>query len=163
MSLLRIDDAATLPNRLRQAQERPTATRISAGMHRSSLTAAVLAATLVADAHGVRSLSLYLVLAAIPLLAWTALAYFGELVEGRAAEDTGALNVGLAAMALALVVLGAGVRAHALEGEALPALGTSAVVGATCLLGLQLVVALTTRFSRERLVAAVRAARSDVR
>jgi hypothetical protein len=128
-------------------------------MHRSSLTAAVLAATLVADAHGASSLSLYLVLAAIPLLAWTVLAYFGDLVEGSAAEDTGALNVGLAAIALALVVLGAGVRAHALEGEALPALGTSAVVGATCLLALQLAVALGTRFSRERIVAALRGAR----
>jgi len=73
-------------------------------MHRSSLTAALLAATLVADANGAHSLALYLVLAAIPALAWTSLAYFGELVDGRAADDTGALNVGLASLALALVV-----------------------------------------------------------
>ena len=128
-------------------------------MHRSSLTAALLAATLVADAQGARTLSLYLVLAAIPAVAWTALAYYGNLVDGSAAEDTGALHVGLAALALALVVLGAGLRAHALEGEALPALGTSAVVGAVALLGLQLAVGLTTRLSRERIVAALRAAR----
>src|SRR5215208_776409 len=109
-------------------------------MHRSSLSAAVLAATLVADAQGARSVSLYLVLAAIPTVAWTALAYFGELVDGRAAEDTGALFVGLSALAVALVVLAAAVRANAVEGAALPALGTSAVVGAVGLLGLQLVV-----------------------
>lgn len=129
-------------------------------MHRSALTAAILVATLVADAHGARSLALYLALAAIPALAWTALAHFGQLVDGRAADDTGALDVGLSALALALVVLAAGVRAHALAGEALPALGTSALVGAIGLLGLQLTVAVTTRFSRERVRAAVRAARA---
>jgi len=129
-------------------------------MHRSSLTAALLAATLVADAQGARALSLYLVLAAIPAVAWTALSYFGELVDGSAAEDTGALYVGLSAIAVVLVVLGAGVRGHALEGEALPALGTSAVVGAVAVLALQVAVALGTRFSRERVVAAVRAARA---
>ena len=128
-------------------------------MHRSSLTAALLAATLVADAHGAGSVSLYLVLAAIPAVAWTALAYFGDLVEGSAAEDTGALNVGLTSLALALVVLGAGVRANAVEGAALPAIGTSAVVGAVALLALQLTVVLVTRCSRQRIVAALRAAR----
>jgi hypothetical protein len=128
-------------------------------MHRPVLTAAILAAALVADAQGAHSLSFYLVLAAIPALAWTALANFAELVEGRAADDTGALNVGLSALALGLVVLGAGVRAHALAGE-VPALGTSAVVGALALLGLQLAIAVATRFSRERVVEAVRAARA---
>jgi len=160
MNLLRIDDAARVPKALFSVQERPTDRRISAGMHRSGLTAALLVATLVADANGARSLSLYLVLAAIPLVAWTALAYFGDLVDGSAAEDTGALDVGLSAIAVAFVVLAAGVRGHALEGEALPALGTSAVVGAVTVLGLQLCVAVTTRFSRERLVAALRAART---
>jgi hypothetical protein len=129
-------------------------------MHRSSLTAALLAATLAADANGARSLALYLVLAAIPALAWTSLAYFGALVDGSAAEDTGALNVGLASLALALVVLGAGVRANALDGGAIPALGSSAVVGAAGLLCLQLAIGLATRFSRERIVAALRAARA---
>ena len=129
-------------------------------MHRSSLTAAILVAALVADAHGARSLSFYLVLAAIPALSWTALAHFAELVDGRAADDTGALNVGLSALALALVVLGAGVRAHALAGEALPALGTSALVGALALIGLQLTIAVVTRFSRARVLEAVRAARA---
>jgi hypothetical protein len=159
MNLLRIDDAARLTNSLRRAQERPTSRRISAGMHRSSITAAILVAALVADAHGAGALSFYLVLAAIPALSWTALTHFAELVDGRAAEDTGALNVGLSALALALVVLGAGVRAHALAGE-VPALGTSALVGALALLGLQLMVAVATRFSRERVLAAVRAARA---
>ena len=129
-------------------------------MHRSSVTAAILVAALVADAHDARSLSMYLALVAIPALAWTALSHFAELVDGRAADDTGALNVGLSALALALVVLGAGVRAHALAGEALPALGTSALVGALALLGLQLTIAVTTRFSRARVVEAVRAARA---
>src|SRR6266542_2655221 len=85
-------------------------------MHRWSLTAALLAATRAADANGAHARALARVLAAIPALAWTSLAYFGELVDGRAADDTGALNVGLASLALALVVLGAGARANALDG-----------------------------------------------
>ena len=123
------------------------------------LPVTLLLSVLVADAQNAHSLALYLSLAAIPAAAWAALAHFGDLVDGTAAEDTGALHVGLSALALFLVVVAAGVRAHALEGAAIPALGTSAIVGAAALLGLQLAVAVAVKFSRERLVAAVRAAR----
>src|SRR6266540_3503981 len=141
-------DAASLPKRLPRKRNVRRVGESPGNMHRSSLTAALLAATLVADANGAHSLALYLVLAAIPALAWTSLAYFGDLVDGSAADDTGALNVGLASLALAL------------DGGAIPALGSSAVVGAAALVGLQLAVGLFTRFSRERILAAVRAARA---
>jgi hypothetical protein len=129
-------------------------------MQRSLLSAALLLAALTADARDARTVALYLVLAAIPAGAWAALAYFGDLVDGSAAEDTGALHVGLSALALLLVVLAAAVRAQALEGSAVPALGASALVGALALVALQLAVAIAANASRERITAALKIARN---
>lgn len=117
---------------------------------------------MVADGAGGRSLAFYLVLAAIPAVAVSALSFFGDLVEGSADDEAGALYVGLTSLALFLLVIGAAVRANALRDAALPALGTSTVVGALALIGLQLTVWISLRLSRERLVNVMHSHASDV-
>ena len=97
-------------------------------------------------------MALYLALAAIPAVAVAALSFFGDLVEGGADAEAGALYVGLTSLALILLVIGGAVRANALGGDAIPALGVSTLVGALALLGLQLAVWTSLRLSRERLV-----------
>jgi len=106
--------------------------------------------------------ALYLVLASIPAVAVTALSFFAELVEGSADTEAGAVYVGLTSLALLLLLLGAAVHAHTLEGAAVPALGASAVVGALALLGLQLAVWTSLRLSRDRLVNAQHSPAPDV-
>jgi len=126
---------------------------------RTAPSATLLAAAVLVD---VRSLAFYLVLAAIPVVAVAALSFFGDLVEGSADDEAGALYVGLTSLALLLLVIGAAARANALQAAALPALGTSAVVGALALIGLQLTVWVSLRLSRERLVNVLHSHASDV-
>jgi hypothetical protein len=129
---------------------------------RAALSASLLVSTILVDGAGAHTLALYLVLAAIPAVAVSALSFFGDLVEGSADDEAGALYVGLTSLALVLLVIGAAVRANALSDAALPALGTSAVVGALALIGLQLTVWLSLRISRERLVSVLHSHASDV-
>jgi hypothetical protein len=129
---------------------------------RTALSAALLLAAVVADGAGARSPALYLVLASIPAVAVAALSFFGDLVEGSADDEAGALYVGLTSLALVLLVVGAAVRANALRDAALPALGTSAVVGALALIGLQLAVWISLNLSRERLVDVLHSNASDL-
>ena len=106
----------------------------------------------VADGEHARGVALYLVLAAIPAVAVTALSFFGDLVEGSADSDAGAVYVGLTSLALVLLLIGAAVRANTLDHSAIPALGVSTLVGALTLLGLQLAVWTSLRLSRDRVV-----------
>jgi hypothetical protein len=131
-------------------------------MPRTALSVSLLLAAVAADGAGARSLAFYLVLAAIPAVAVAALAFFGDLVEGSADDEAGALYVGLTALALILLVIGASVRANALRDAALPALGVSAVVGALALVALQLTVWVLLRVSRERLTDVLHGHASDV-
>jgi hypothetical protein len=131
-------------------------------MPRTALSASLLLAALAADGAGARSLAFYLVLAAIPAVAVSALAFFGDLVEGSADDEAGALYVGLTSLALVLLVIGAAVRANALRDAALPALGVSAVVGALALVALQLIVWVSLHVSRERLVDVLHSHASDL-
>jgi len=82
---------------------------------RSALTSALLVAALVADT---RIVAYYLVLAAIPAAAIASLGYYGELVDGGADAETGALNVGLSALALLLCVISAAARSNGGERSA---------------------------------------------
>ena len=131
-------------------------------MPRTALSVSLLLAAVIADSGGARSLAFYLVLAAIPAVAVAALSFFGDLVEGSADDEAGALYVGLTGLALVLLVIGAAVRANALRDAALPALGTSAVVGALALIGLQLTVWTSLHLSRARLVNVLHSRASDV-
>ena len=101
------------------------------------------------------ALGLYVALAAIPALAFAALSAYGELVDGSADAEAGALNVGLVALALLLAVIGAAARANALD-SAVPALGYSTLVGALALLGIRFAVWWGLNVTRARLTAALR-------
>jgi hypothetical protein len=122
------------------------------GVRRCAISAALVLGAVVADGQHARGVALYLVLAAIPAVAVTALSFFGDLVEGSADSDAGAVYVGLTSLALVLLLIGAAVRANTLAHSAIPALGVSTLVGALTLLGLQLAVWTSLRLSRERLV-----------
>src|SRR5947209_15378255 len=115
---------------------------------RSAVTSALLVAALVADA---RIVAYYLVLAAIPAAAVAALGHYGELVDGSADAESGALNVGLSALALLLCVVSAVARTN---GGA--ALGVTAVVAALALFSVQFAVWTALHVSRERIVASLR-------
>jgi hypothetical protein len=121
-------------------------------VRRSAISAALVLGAVVADGQHARTVALYLVLAAIPAVAMTALSFFGDLVDGSADAEAGAVYVGLTSLALILLLIGAAVRANTLADGAIPALGVSALVGALALLGLQLAVWTSLRLSRERVV-----------
>jgi hypothetical protein len=121
-------------------------------VRRSAISASLVLGAVVADGEHARTVALYLVLAAIPAVAVAALSFFGDLVEGSADSEAGAVYVGLTSLALILLVIGAAVRANTLAGGAIPALGVSTLIGALALLGLQLAVWTSLRLSRERLV-----------
>jgi hypothetical protein len=121
-------------------------------VRRSAISAALVLGAVIADGQHERSVALYLVLAAIPAVAMTALSFFGDLVDGSADAEAGAVYVGLTSLALILLLIGAAVRANTLADGAIPALGVSALVGALALLGLQLAVWTSLRLSRERVV-----------
>jgi len=126
------------------------------------ISAALVLGAVVADGEHARGVALYLVLAAIPAVAVTALSFFGDLVEGSADSDAGAVYVGLSSLALVLLLIGAAVRANTLAHSAIPALGVSTLVGALTLLGLQLAVWTSLRLSRERLVNVQRSPARDM-
>jgi len=121
-------------------------------VRRSAISAALVLGAVVAAAAGARAAALYLVLAAIVAVALAGLSFFGELVEGSADTEAGAIYVGLTTLSLVLLVLGAAVRSNTLADQAVPALGLSTLVGALVLLGVQLAVWSSLRLSRDRLV-----------
>src|SRR5262249_40258752 len=91
-------------------------------VRRSLISAALVLGAVVADGADARELTLYLVLAAIPAVAIAALGFFGELVEGSADAEAGAVYVGLSSLALVLLVIGAAVRSNTLPDHAVSAL-----------------------------------------
>jgi hypothetical protein len=121
-------------------------------MPRSVPPAALLVGAVLADGGGAHSLALTLVLLAIPAVSIAALSFFGELADGSADRDAGALYVGLTSIALVLLVIGAAVRSSGVPHSGVPALGVSTVVGALALLGLQLTVRTWLHVSRNGVV-----------
>ena len=132
------------------------------GVRRSALSTALVLGAVVAASADARTLALYLVLAAVPTVAVTALSFFGDLAEGRADDEAGAVYVGLTTLALVLLVVGAAVRGNTLQEGPVPALGTSTLVAALALLGLQLAVWVSLRLKRERVVNVPHSPASDV-
>ncbi len=131
-------------------------------MRRSAISAALVLGAVAAAGAGARAAALYLVLAAIVAVALAALSFFGELVEGSADAEAGAIYVGLTTLTLVLLVLGAAVRSNTLADQAVPALGLSTLVGALVLLSVQLAVWGSLRMSRDRLVNVRHRPASDV-
>jgi hypothetical protein len=138
---------------LRSTREGPSGAGANVSrVRRSAISSALVLGAVVAAAAGARGAALYLVLAAIPAVAIAALSHFGELVEGSADAEAGAVYVGLSTLALVLLVLGAAVRSHTLADQAVPALGLSTLVGALVLLAVQFAVWGSLHMSRYRLV-----------
>jgi hypothetical protein len=131
-------------------------------VRRSAISAALVLGAVAAAGAGARAAALYLVLAAIVAVALAALSFFGELVEGSADAEAGAIYVGLTTLTLVLLVLGAAVRSNTLADQAVPALGLSTLVGALVLLSVQLAVWGSLRMSRDRLVNVRHRPASDV-
>ena len=131
-------------------------------VRRSAISAALVVGAVAADGEQAHGLALYLLLAAVTAVAFTALSFFGDLVEGSADQEAGALYVGLTSLALVLLVIGAAVHANTLDGASVPALGASTVVAALALLGLQLAVWTSLHLTRVRLVKARRSPTPDV-
>jgi uncharacterized membrane protein YdcZ (DUF606 family) len=115
-------------------------------MTRRALSPSLVVAAVLADAQGEHRLAFYALLAAIPVLAATAIGAFGEYVEGS--SPAFAWTSGLA---LALVVLAAALRAPALAAGTVPPVAVSALVLALTLLGAQGLLELARgRLERQR-------------
>lgn len=106
----------------------------SVGVGRRLLPVALVLGTLAADARDLHHLGFYLLVAAVPAAAVSALSSFGDLavLPGRARGETGArLDALLSALALVLVLLAAGARSRAIDPNVVPTLSGSAL--AACL------------------------------
>jgi len=108
-------------------------------MARRAIPVALVVAAAAADGAGVHGLAFYALLAAVPAAAVAALDAFGRVLDG-ANEQLHAL---LWTMVLALVVVGAAVRAPAVTEGAVPALARSALVACLAVFCVQAVVAAT--------------------
>ena len=95
-----------------------------------------------ADGAGAHGLAFYALLLAVPAAAVAALEAFGRVLDG-AGEQLHAL---LWALVLALVVVGAAVRAPAATEGGVPALGHSALLACLAVFCVQAVVAATQEF-----------------
>jgi hypothetical protein len=120
-------------------------------MARLALPALLLAAAAAADSAGAPVLAFYAVLVAIPVVAGTALASFGELLDGKARLERHAQGE-IWALLLVLLVFGASVRAPAVPEGVVPPAGVSTLFAG--LVALALVAALdlaaAVRLERDR-------------
>lgn len=117
-------------------------------MARRALPALLVAAASLADSAGDHRVALYVLLAAVPALAATTLAAFGEHLDGGA-DASRQLQGILSALALLLVVAGATVRAPAVLDGALPPLAAPTLIACLCVLALEAAVG-AARVSVER-------------
>jgi hypothetical protein len=97
-----------------------------------------------ADGAGAHGLAFYALLLAVPAAAVVALETFGDVLDG--ARDH--LHALLWAMVLALVVVGAAVRAPAVTEGAVPALARMALLACLAVFCVQAMVALTAELRR---------------
>jgi hypothetical protein len=97
-----------------------------------------------ADGAGAHALAFYALLAAVPATAVAALDAFGELLEG----DRTHLHAALWALALALIVAGAAVRAPAVAEGAVPALARSSLLACLAIFCVQALAALGRELRR---------------
>jgi hypothetical protein len=108
-------------------------------MARRALPAVLVAAAAVADSAGEPTLALYALLAAVPALSFAGLSALGELLDGDS-DLARQLQALLAAVALALIVGGAAVRAPAVQDGDLPAFAGTALFACLVVLALEALV-----------------------
>jgi hypothetical protein len=114
------------------------------GMARRAPSVVLVVAAAAADGAGAREVALYALLLAVPATAVAALDAFGHVLDG--APDH--LNAALWAVALALVVAGAAVRAPAVVQDEVPALAHSALLACLAIFCLQAVLGLLSELRR---------------
>jgi hypothetical protein len=115
-------------------------------MTRRALSPSLVVAAVLADAQGEHRLAFYLLFAAIPALAVSAIAAFGDYMEGSSP-----IFVSVNVLVLALVLVGTALRAPALVDGSVPTVALSALVLALGLLAAQGVLELARgRLERQR-------------
>jgi hypothetical protein len=121
-------------------------------MVRRALPVGLVLAAALADVRELHLLAFYLLVAAVPAMAISALSFFGELVEapgGSTGETTARLQAFFATLGLVLTVVAAAARGQSALESGVPALGVSALVGCLAVFAIQGLVTLTVSVSRE--------------
>jgi hypothetical protein len=113
-------------------------------MARRALPVGLVIAAAAADGAGAHGLAFYALLLAVPASAVAALDALGHVLDG--AQDH--LHALLWTVVLALVVVGAAVRAPAVTEGAVPALGRSALLACLAVFCVQAAVALAAELRR---------------
>jgi hypothetical protein len=111
-------------------------------MARRVLPVGLVVGAAAADGAGIHGFAFYLLLASVPAMAVAALEAFGELLDDAGSH----LHSLLWAVALALTVTGAAVRAPAVG--TVPALARSALVACLAVFCVQALVSLTAELRR---------------
>jgi hypothetical protein len=117
-------------------------------MGRRAFPVALVLAAGLADVRELHALAFYLLVAAVPATAVSALAFFGDLVDrpGNAPGVTLArVQVALTTLGLMLIVVAAAARGQAAVASGVPPLGVSALVGCLGVFAAQGMVALVPR------------------
>lgn len=113
-------------------------------MARRAIPVGLVVAAAAADGAGAHELAFYALLLAVPAAAVVALDTFGELLDG--ARDH--LHALLWTVVLALIVVGAAVRAPAVTEGAVPALARSALLACLAIFCVQAVASLASELRR---------------
>jgi hypothetical protein len=114
-------------------------------MARRALPVGLVLAAALADVRELHLLAFYLLVAAVPAMAVSALYLFGDLIEtpgGAAGEAAARLQAFLAALGLALTVLAAATRGQSALESGVPTLGVSALIGCLTVFAIQGLVTL---------------------
>ena len=113
-------------------------------MGRRAIPVGLVVAASAADGAGAHELAFYALLLAVPAAAVVALDTFGELLDGAQSH----LHALLWTVVLALIVVGAAVRAPAVTEGAVPALARSALLACLLIFCVQAVASLAAELRR---------------
>ena len=113
-------------------------------MARQAIPVGLVVMAAAADGAGAHELAFYALLLAVPAAAVVALDTFGELLDGAQNH----LHALLWTVVLALIVVGAAVRAPAVTEGAVPALARSALLACLVIFCVQAVASLATELRR---------------
>jgi cytochrome b len=120
-------------------------------MTRRALPVGLVLAAAAADVRELHELAFYLLVAAVPAMAVSALWFFGDLVDmpgGSTGETAARLHAFFAALALVLTVVAAAARGQSALERGVPPLGISALVGCLIVLTMQGLVTLAAAARR---------------
>ena len=113
-------------------------------MARQAIPVGLVVAAAAADGAGAHELAFYALLLAVPAVAVVALDAFGELLDGAHNH----LHALLWTVVLALIVVGAAVRAPAVTEGAVPTLARSALLACLVIFSVQAVASLMAELRR---------------